>query len=137
MLEIQIIWLFKLSIYYYFFFYLQANLKFQFSQPQTGVATYPLWGTLCVSVYGTLSCFSVGVYNAAIRKSADLSEIEPKYPYGANLGVDNIMNPDLFGGSCFHTAYTQKNYWQVDLAGPTLVTDFIITNRADCCGKDN
>lgn len=80
-------------------------------------------------------CITVGFYNVGLMKTASLSDVNPASKYDARLAVDGIMNPILSHGSCFQTTANKMNYWQVWLESLTNITDFVITNRMDCCCK--
>ena len=54
----------------------------------------------------------------------------------AGFAVDGDKSPMYWMGSCSHTEEDRpKAWWIVDLEGEYLVTEVVITNRGDCCGK--
>ena len=54
----------------------------------------------------------------------------------ASYAVDGNPNPEFNAGSCTHTSTHDDNpWWGVDLGADYLITQVVIINRGDCCGK--
>ena len=51
----------------------------------------------------------------------------------ANKAVDGNDSGQLSASICTHTKSEDKPWWRVDLRSPTLITQLVIFNRADCC----
>ncbi|GMH44697.1 hypothetical protein BSKO_12649 [Bryopsis sp. KO-2023] len=48
-------------------------------------------------------------------------------------GVDGSKNSVYGAGSCTHTSFMAKPWWEVDLGRSYKLTKVVITNRGDCC----
>ena len=89
----------------------------------------------------TLSWFTSGSRNLALNKPAWQSSTKPYSDFygfepAAGFAVDGDKSPMYWVGSCSHTEEDRpKAWWIVDLEGEYMVTEVVITNRGDCCGK--
>ena len=53
----------------------------------------------------------------------------------AAYAIDGNTDGIFAKGSCMHTEPVSDPWWKVTFMDDILVTDVIITNRADCCGE--
>ena len=49
--------------------------------------------------------------------------------------IDGNVNSDITSNSCTHTQREFYPWWKVTLKRGVLISEVVIVNRGDCCGK--
>ena len=76
--------------------------------------------------------------NIALAKQAwQSSTLDHIYIPTADKAVDGNSASNFTYQSCTHTNEEHRPWWVVDLGAKNLVSEVVITNRGDCCGKEN
>ena len=76
--------------------------------------------------------------NIALGKQAwQSSTLDHIYIPTADKAVDGNSASNFTYQSCTHTNEQYHPWWAVDLGAKNLVSEVVITNRGDCCGKKN